>query len=231
MKHRKHGLKALGLSFLLALSMMAITAVSAQAAEWLELVGGVSTKITEDLPIVGEKDSEHWLLHSDIAGAPVLILCKTLTVSEAALKGDGTGLAKLAFTECDTFLNGSISAECDVINEPIKALVRILQFLHNGRDYLYFEPDDGTEVFTTIKFKAGCSVGESFNVKGHAVVEDCENKFREHLLRHLIKMNESTTLFTSPHLNDLRFGTKPAVILGSEWIRLANDNFWSGNSL
>jgi hypothetical protein len=34
---------------------MTIQAVSAQAAEWLEFVGGVSKKIETDLPFVGEK--------------------------------------------------------------------------------------------------------------------------------------------------------------------------------
>jgi hypothetical protein len=236
MNYRKHGLKALGLCFLVAIGMMAVTAVSAQAAEWLELVGGVSKKIESDLPFIGEKDSAHWLLHSDVAGVKILILCSTLAVSQAVLKGDGTALAHLAFTICDTFLEGSekASAECDVINEPILALVKILQFLHNGRDYLYFSPHNGkgeTEVFTTIKLKAGCAIGESFNVKGHAVVEDCENKFREHLVRHLIQMNQSASLFPAPHVNDLRFGTKPAVILGSEWIKLESGNAWSGNAL
>jgi hypothetical protein len=153
-------------------------------------------------------------------------------VSQSVLKGNGTALAHLAFSECDTFFEGSgtPSVECDVINEPILTLVKIEQFLHNGRNYLYFSPDSG-ENFTTLKFKAGCAIGESFNIKGHIVVEDCENKFREHLVKHLIQASTSTTLFISPHLNDIRFGSKAMTLLGSEWIKLANENAWSGNSL
>jgi len=239
MRYGKHVFKGLGLC-LIALGAMMTSAIGAQAAEWKE--SGTTISTTKNIAGVTDKDVNgndiDWTLDSSVAGAPIKILCTQLAVNEGKLFGTSSGtpgqaLAKLDFTSCKTFLSGSESMPC-LPKEPISATVIIKQFLHGGEDYLLFSPDDGTLVFTTIELTKegpGCSVGEKFNIKGHAVVEDCAHEPRVSKTEHLIQQSASTTLFTGANLNELKFGANSAQLLGSEKIKLASGNPWNANAL
>jgi len=211
-----------------ALSMMAMAAVSAQAATWLE--SGVTTATT--LKVIGVKDSEHWTLDSiaPVIGGELEILCNELIVKDGLLFADGTGLAELEFKgDCLSFVKKVKQAACSP-KEPIIAKVKIEQFLHQSEAYFLFSPDSPTSlVFTFLEFGPECAFGEKVEVKGHAIVKDCTKEPLVDKVKHLIEQVQGTALDLEGHKNSLAFGKNAATLLGSEWLELESKNTWASH--
>jgi len=235
MRLSKHGLRAFGLCVLAALSLMAFSAVSAQAAppEWK-----VATKTIgagEEAKIKNEADGTiQWLL--EVQPLSILIHCSTLTASGSILP-NGASKGVLSFTNC-TLLVLNVekkfvtSTNCAVV-EPIVANVKDQLFLDGSTTYDRFEPAEGT-TFTTIKFKtvAGkeeCLLPAENKVTGQQIVEcpaaaPCSTE----AVTHLVSAVNNTTLFGEAA--QLKFGTNKAKLEGSGILSLESPvgKNWSG---
>jgi len=213
------------------LGIMGFSAVSAQAATWLE-AGAV---IGATKSVVGETDAETWLLDSTALGNTVIIHCNELIVKDGLLFANGTGLAELEFkNDCLFLFGGTALTECDP-KEPIISKVKIEQYLHNSESYYLFSPDDGTLNFVTLhldKNGPGCAIGESITVTGHVIAKECANEPLIDRLKHLIEPIFGTALdLAGPpaHKNSLKFGANIATLLGSEWLKMASGSTWAGH--
>jgi hypothetical protein len=176
MRNGKHALRALGLSFLAAMGLMAFMAAGAQATAW-----DVNGTLLGDslLPEVGgnlRTGVEALLLTTTGAGQPLVIHCKKFTITAGNLhKTDATGTLQYDNSTCLTLINGVNQKNCGhetggINILPIKAL--ILPVLHSGEVYLLVEPQSG-ETITQIHYGALCSLPLT-SLKGTEAYE-CED--------------------------------------------------------
>ena len=222
MNYRKHGLKALGLSFLAVLGLMAFTATAAQASGLVlvlkaDKIGSLPKPFT-----VGITGREHNALAANsrllILGLNFEIFCHTAVVSEGTLTDKGSGHATITFQTClaqglvagtDT-LTGAI---CEIPN--IVAKTKYLVILHSGNvklvpdnavlvagaaehkkgtglPYILFLPLD-LLTFASVLNHTECALPELSNVKG-CVVAKLEHP-HGHLVEHLISTKGMLALF------------------------------------
>jgi hypothetical protein len=111
------------------------------------------------------------------------------------------------------------------------AKVKDLLFKHlaNEKTYDLFSPEDGTLDFTTLHLGEECGFGDPIKITGHAVIEGCKpalpepetSGFETEVVKHLIQQApENTALWTGSFKNGLFFGSNPATLTGSEWLKL-----------
>ncbi len=227
MRHRKFELKALSVCLVAALSLMAVAAVSAQAATWLE--SGVTTTTT--LKVIGVKDSEHWTLDSvaPVIGGTLEFLCNELVFQDGLLFADGTGLAELELKgDCLAFVKGVKQVACSP-KEPVIEKIKIEQYLHEKEAYFLFSPDSATLTFTVLQFGPECAFGERVEIKGHLIVKDCTKEPLVDKTKHLIEQVQGTALDLEGHKNSLAFGKNAMTLLGSEWLELESKKTWAGH--
>jgi hypothetical protein len=235
MSHRKNGLRALGLTIVAALGLMAFMAAGAQA-HWLILEEGKAVVLAghNEAVTVGKHTEDGTLL---IAGVNLEILCQKIEGIDVLIEpGTATtapASGKVAFNECKGIEKSTkkVVGNCAPINQPIEAAGKALVILHtNAQNYVLFEPESG-KPFTTIKFSELCALTETTNVTGELVAEcgelsagafvqeDCNKHQVTHLLR-----QASETLFPS----QLKYGTHVATVDGIATAALASGKSWSG---
>lgn len=166
MNYRKHGLKALGLSFLAVLGFMAFAASGAQASGLVSVldINSKETKLT--VGITGEADTPGddrlWILTLNME-----IFCPTVTVANGLLTPSGHGSGTITFESCKASgVNAAgelIGKSCSPKPEVITANVLALVILHSGSTalttaqhgtgtgdpYILFTPPTG-EIFTEV---------------------------------------------------------------------------------
>lgn len=218
----KRGLRFIGVSLLMALLATALTASSAQAADWLvEVSPGVHELVTNTnaLPIALEPDQQGTLV-ATVNGLKAEISCKGEEVS-GSLEGEGKAKGKLKYTGC-TILNGGKATACEP-HSPGQAVGTILSnelkaqaFESEVEDYISVEPTAGTTL-ATIELGEECAFGETMPIQGKAVVKGCDN-LRALALRHLLELDNTKSTITAL--------SKTATISGSTWVKLTNDKRW-----
>jgi len=233
----KHGVKALGLSLIAALGLMALSAAGAQGQTigWLVNQAFINANQTIEAEIHPLKATapveKHLVLDGTALGATVKILCENLVVDggvlfgEVANKEKSEGLAtNLLFSNCQTFLEGKLSEECKP-TEAIKAPVKFRAILDNSLTYILFEPDEAGKPFATILFPNSlCLLKPSRIVSGSVVVECLTEDLKTmtedpthrdlcltDLTNHLIKEASPQSLFGT---DGLTFAGNPANLLG-----------------
>ena len=183
MSYRKHGLKALGLSFLVVLGLMAFAAGGAQASGKV-LVEGLSG--TFNVSITGKAENA---LESNflILNLNMEIFCHNSIIS-GTITNNGHGTATITLDQC---LVQGVSGEkltgaiCEIEDFVAKALALII--LHSGEKrlvvdtmpltpytehkegtgdpYVLFTPEDGL-TFATVFNETECALPEEVKVKG-----------------------------------------------------------------
>ena len=191
MSYRRNGLRALGVSLMAALGLMAFTAAGAQAA-FLYLEGGVTkTLAVESEPVVSAHNTGTLL----VPGLNIEIQCKKVesdpTAKVKLLANSVVAHGHLLFTECESFeienkvtkvkltLLGSCkpsspgTASGTVLAGGLAELV-----LHEatGRTYVLFKPlspkKEGEKVpFTIVVLPETCALAETSEVTGSLVAE------------------------------------------------------------
>jgi len=187
MNYRKQGLRALGLSFVAVLGLMAFMASGAQANfQYLLTVNGVIDDVPDNLPTVSAH-SEGVLLvpgknleikcptvESD-PSAPVLLLasstvahghlifsgCKTFTISPLTEQ-----------TKCKPWSPGQVKESGIILAGGLAELV--LHPTPNSKSYVLFKPlvvGGVTQPFTTIELPETCALAETSKVTGSLVAE------------------------------------------------------------
>ena len=213
MSNAKRGLKALGLSLLAAMGLMAFLAAGAQAT-W-DING---TEIAANEPINGNfvTGQEGLLL---VPAQNLVIHCKTFKIETGsqllalpALDAD----LNIQYEECKTLVKGSENVGCKPEILLVKALVLI--FLHeaNKEIFLLAEPSEAGKPFTTIHYnEETCALPPLPQVTGSVVFEcykealkldDCKTA----KIKHLIKP-ANPALFPS---DMLKYGLNAAEIHG-----------------
>jgi hypothetical protein len=232
MSHRKRGLKALGLSFLTALGLMAFMAAGAQA-NWLVLSAGTQLESNENVTVKTHEDLEFKLL---VVAQALEILCLTVESDGLKLKGLSV-LAEGAVNlrKCKTWqvLKGVNTEQKGCVpSEPILVGGKGGLVLHNSLTWALLE------VITLLVFNpAKCALAEENEVTGSLLVEcghltsgafvaeNCATLALTHLLR--AAANQAL-------LSDgLFFGANPAVLDGIAAVSLSGPNeidaVWGGD--
>jgi hypothetical protein len=240
MTHRRKSLRALGLSFLAALGLMAFMAAGAQAANgWLVLSANNNLAKDENVSVV--KHTEGNLL---VPNQNLEILCSTVASDGLELiAGTFEARGAINFTNCKTFQNGTISNVCKP-QEPILAGGKAHIFLDNGVNYMLLEPTTGLSgVFAHITFGGLCALPKLNEVTGTLVVECLNGSLKSDncsILRvaQLLQAAPNQGLFAiklagEEHVHGLFLGANPATLDGIASVKLAGPNetgqSWSGH--
>ncbi len=178
MKLRKHGLRAIGLSLIAALSLMAFTAVSAQAAgEWK--IGGKTMselKLTEET-VTGKVEPE-LPLKLLIKALNIYLTCPTIHVNGVLLVGPVASVhGTTTFLTCTV---RSISPDEELKACGVKstgqaagviatAKINGEVILSGAENVVLFKPSSGT-TFTTVEITgASCAVKGTYPITGTSV--------------------------------------------------------------
>ena len=168
MSNAKRGLKALGLSLMAAMGLMAFTAVSAQAVTWD--IGGAEIKANETATGKLKAGQTALLL---VPAQNLVIHCTGFTVNEGTIRTDNTAHAKLTYTGCTSKVKGVESPACVPDILPVSA--KILPILHSSKVYLLAEPLTAGSNFTVIHMNEDtCALPPLPAVTG-SVVFECED--------------------------------------------------------
>jgi hypothetical protein len=215
------GIKALGLCALV-LGLMAISASGAQASEWYYRTSptGTLTAMGDLLPLLtGELENQTGsLLFTTKGGTAVKIECRTAKPESGKLKEGGKSTeGTVKFSECEIFLNGTLTANCTPVDGGAIGVIRtkkvlILIALHETETTALVEPETGTTLLE-IELGAKCAIGEVVPVTGELILVDCNKEFTKHKKVHLV--TEHSTL------HELKALGQPATLDGSALIRLA----------
>jgi hypothetical protein len=209
--------RALSLSLVGALSLLAFSAVSAQAGKF-KLTDPATGQTAELLALItGEQIGEGLLL---VPGRNLTIKCTGGNLEPGAEIINGNeGLAKIEFTGCTTHEHKSpFGAIACKVDNPL-ATVKALPILHGGERYVLFEPDAPATLFTTvILLDASCPLPEENPVHGTvlALLDNNDTAKPELLFKHV-----PTSLEKS--LGDvLKFGGFESTIEGTAYILAIN---------
>ncbi len=182
MNYRKHGLRALGVSMLAALGLMAFAASGAQASGQVLVLNPEKTALLTGfgnfaLSGVGLNLLTNKLL---ILTLNMEIFCHEAKVATASITETGTGKATIEFKVClaQGVSGGALTgAVCTIPN--ITAKTKALIILHSGNTalteaqhgtgtgapYILFTPED-LATFATITNNTECALPETAKVKG-----------------------------------------------------------------
>jgi hypothetical protein len=214
MNYKKQGLKALGLSFVAALGLMAFTAAGAQASGTVT-VQGLSPPFTT--PIAGTIENA---LH---ANSRLLILKLNLEISchkgKAAghLSNAGHGHAEIIFEHCLAKGVGQSEAEACLMENNIVAKVLALVILHGeaNKPFIRFSPLEG-ESFALV-LEHTCPIPEHALIKGSVVAEIVDPELK--VGSKLITTKGMLSLFTG---DKLFYGANEAHLDADALVSLVN---------
>jgi hypothetical protein len=243
MNYRRKGLRALGLSFLAALGLMAFMAAGAQA-NWLILHGGKTVELKA--PVAASAHTEGNLKVTDAFNTE--ILCNTIGAQELFLNEKSTlASGKVQFSGCKTWQltkeGNKEQPKCKPV-EPITAGGTAHLVLHKTEvaketfstiNYVLFVPVTG-KPFAVVEFGEECALGEEVAVTGqlgaecgHLKVTELENKEVHKEFVRLDCANHQVTGLLRPNqglLGDaLKFGANNASLTGSASVSLSGELF------
>jgi hypothetical protein len=211
---------------------MAMSASAAQGAtlSWLILPSGGGTATNLKAELAGKIDTKHLVLHAEVAGFPILLLCTNFVLVgvfiEPVEKLNEGG--KVRFTGCKVLNSKEEEAYKCTVKVPgseagtietgeLKGLLELV----GGVVEIKIEPKAGpTGTFAAIRFEgAECVLPEVNQIHGTVFLEDCLKDPTTHLLEHLLQPDlVNTKLYIGGHSVKQLEVTK---ILGSIWVFLA----------
>lgn len=231
MSHAEHGLKALGLSLMATLGLMAFMTAGAQAQEWRVL----GAKLLADETITVSADTEVLLL---VPEKLLVIHCSTVTTDEGKLlvAAPVDIDIKLLLSKCKTLYNGVEIPACKPV-EPVMFKALLLLMLHNNKNYLLVEEQkaESEEEGTALGLYAAsgsCLLFKHVGLTG-AVVYECltaagaAGDCGEERLSRQIRPFPNQALFGV----SLLWGKSAALLDGTLTARLSGskiDCLWSG---
>ena len=240
----KHRLRALGVSLMAALGLMAFVAVAAQAENLSDggkagkfLIEGSGT-LVKGATFTGAQVGIGKLI---IPKKNAYVECKKGKVTTGTGISETEVLAVVRFEECKTFelSTGNALTFCPVLGEPSKetidATAIALPKLHESKLFILFEPEVG-KLFAEIKFGAECGIGVKVKIGGTGVVAEVDNGLSQNI--HTITFSEAIQrLFQKRNAKDefeagdqLLYGAVEAFLVGSATVELAGTHInrpWS----
>ncbi len=229
MKLRKHGLRAIGLSLIAALSVMAFSAAGAQAAgEWK--IGGKTMselKLTEETA-TGKLEAvpKSKLL---VKALNLSISCPTLHVNGVLLVGPPASVhGTTTFLECKVFSHEpetelsacGVNSAGEAAGVIKTAKINGEVILSGAENIVLFKPSSGT-TFTTVEITGkGCALANSYPITGTSVFK-LGAEAKEMLILSLPEFAG----------DGLRFGEPKANLVGSALAELSGakkGSAWTG---
>jgi hypothetical protein len=196
MNYRKQGLKALGLSFVAALGLMAFTAAGAQASGSF-LIAGLGAFTNVPITGVAENTLTSRLL---ILKLNLEIFCHAGKVTNGSISSNGHGSATIVFEGClaqgVSGTTGLLTGSACTMERNIEAKVLALVVLHNTKPYILFSPAEG-EAFALV-LEHTCPLPEHALIKGSVVASIANPDIDE--VKKLISTKGMLTLFTADKL-------------------------------
>ncbi len=220
MKNSKFGLRAFGLALMAALSLMAFSAVAAQAenlsdgGKAAKFLVGKSAALAVGKTFEGNQVGTGTLL---IPGR-VDILCQNGTAITGAINSETDASGTATFTGCTAWSpvtilgNPHVTKVACTVKEPIVAGGLALPKLHEGAPYILLEPKEGSASFTTIFLEGPeCPLTKENKLTGSVVGQIDKNDTVEPLLlfNHTIQKLFQTSATLGDHL---KFGAFEAYI-------------------
>jgi hypothetical protein len=178
---KRTGLKLFSLC-VLALGLVAFSASAAQASSWMVNTVELTTT-AQNKELKGKIDLPDGALLAKLGLNAVTFLCKAGTLVSAFLEPEGkisenNKNAKVAFSECTTFINGKEAAKClptatgkaagTIETEEGSAL---LQLHESTTGVTVITPKVG-EVFAIIHMDPSCAIGSAVEVFGKLALHD-----------------------------------------------------------
>jgi hypothetical protein len=224
----KFGLRAFGLAMMAAVSLMAFSAVAAQAEDLTDGGKAALFEILKSSALVAgatyTANLEKWtdgLLHGFllVEKSNLSILCTGLTVTGGTFNSDVEAVGSVTFKGCVAFNFAGTEklAGCTILSkaeggekEVIVATGKVLPRKHEGESYLLAEPTVAGSTFTNIFFEKekGCVLPFKNEIKGTlgALVKEKEAVIG------LITANAAIQKLMG---DALTFGVNPAVVDGN----------------
>jgi hypothetical protein len=232
-----HALKPWRLVSILALSvgLLTISATAARAETGAYWEIGLTKEIKNFSPELNAEAEFHSVLLTKVGLAKVEISCIWIRLPFMEPREVGGVTGRIHYEGCTTKLNGNAANAC-VPHSPgatnglietnvLKGLIR----LHTGGvPLLEILPQFGESFVTLVLGKAApekneCAIGEKFDIKGKAFVEDAQGEGAVNKITHLVEEGP---------LSALLFGANPATIDGSARVFLRGEfegDPWSGH--
>src|ERR1044071_1271045 len=198
MTRSRLGLKALG-ACALVLGMMAVWAGAAQGestgGSWTYIKEGQLTtfegSLAEPLFLGRQEVATVGILHSKaLGGTWVLYECDAMSIFEGKLQPGGKILGKVSFLECEAFLNGVLSKNCNpvggkITTNKLKAVMLLHKLVGGTVDkILIAEPEEAAQL-AFIESTAACALGIKVPVGGKYAIQDPQPT--THTSDHLVK--------------------------------------------
>ncbi len=235
MNHRKRGLRALGVSMLAALGLMAFAASGAQGSGTLLVLNPEKTALLTGFgtfPLTGTalNTLTNKLL---VLGLNMEIFCHTVTIT-GSLSETGTGTLTILLENCLTqgVSGGALTgAVCTIphITHKFKALVvlhsgntALSQSQHGtgtGEPYILFTPED-LLTFATVTNNTECALPETAKVKGCFVAKVDNLNYAPF---HDTKTTGMLTLFGCK----INYGANEAHLDAEVRIESASEEWWA----
>jgi len=218
--------KTFGLLGIVILSVMALTAVSAQAAPHFNIK---TTELKTSKSILASTTNAVTLQWS-ITALGVPTLCKSVVATAATIEGAGHGKGSFVFTECKPD-----NPQCKV-EEPIIAEVLSQLFKHtDNKIYVLFSQQPGKAAIASLTFldaiePGGCPlpVSTPLPVTG-STVGSIDNAnvatYETDQLTHTLTFSTTLEALFSSH--KLKLGTNNATFMGEGNQFLCSDENWS----
>ncbi len=229
MSQERHVLKALILSAIGLLSLMALTTSGAWGQE-LRILGA---KAPASESFNGEAITEYLFR---VPPQFVLVHCKVKTIDEAVALPNGWTDENELYTQCQTLQKEVTSPGCKPA-EPISMKGNKFLILHSGRNYLLFAPSKNAKgeynPFGTIKFNEETCALPSENKATGSVVFEClteggaSGNCNEEIVKRRIRPAPAA-LFEGDKLS---FGINPMTLEGTGSLFLTGGKAgckWSG---
>jgi hypothetical protein len=163
-----------------------------------------------------------------LGGLPGSVLCTTMELVNFKMLGEGTlSEGKIKFSKCRTIFNGKVIEACAPKSKGGLGIVEsapgpALFVLAGGAGVIKFKPAEG-EFFTIFETSEECALFENVLVGGELALRDCQGKFKEELVSHLLEAD--------PAASTLKAFGNPATLDGSIQATLAGEHSglaWSG---
>lgn len=224
--------RALGLSLLSALSLMAVFAGGAQATAdpgsfWVGELGKFLLAT-----FTGTQEGAGSLL---VPGRSLTITCNAGHVNSGHLKTSTLGLAKVTFLECATFSHpgGGALTACTVGKEKgkpesIVATADLLPFLHleggipTNLNYVTAEPDESANFTEIVLSGSTCAIKGTYAVTG-SISAEIKPALSEPT-HPIVNLIEATKAFSELVKDSLSFGAFSAFVIAKAEIELTGEH-------
>jgi hypothetical protein len=234
----KHGLKVLGLSVMTALGLMAVSASTAHAVAFLEnystitslliAIPEVDTLLRFQTAAGGEIDCTNFdVLQGDLLGSGkgeepgvahvefLFLQCNTYVVTEGALE---------AQPKCE-FFKTALDREKGITTKDFTILALATVFLHtDGVPYVEVRGVGAESIFMQIFSKNCIGFPNGSKIKGSVILKLSPGSSAEftNAKKQLVEVADLTLFPNKLFLN----AALEAKLLGSMWVKLANEEQW-----